>query len=56
MSMMNDHEEDLDDFPAENSEKPAESLVVAYRAESTDQFQRFHLFLMDRRPGSSTRT
>ena len=37
MSMMNDHEEDLDDFPAENKEKPAESMVEAYRAESTDQ-------------------
>ena len=37
MSMMNDYEKDLDDFPAENREKPAESLVGAYRAESTDQ-------------------
>ena len=33
---MNDCEEDLDDFPAENKEKPAESMVGAYRAESTD--------------------
>ena len=37
MSMMNDCEEDLDVFPAENRERPAESLVGAYRAESTDQ-------------------
>ena len=36
--MMNDYEEDLDDFPIENKEKPAESLVGAYRAESTDQY------------------
>ena len=36
--MMNDNEEDLDDFPAENKEKPAESTVGAHRAESTDQF------------------
>ena len=34
---MNDYEEDLDDFPAENTERSAESLVVAYRAASTDQ-------------------
>ena len=33
--MMN---EDLDDFPAESKEKPAESLVRTYRAESTDQY------------------
>ena len=38
MSMMNDYEEDLDDFPAKNKEKPAESMVGAYRAESTDQY------------------
>ena len=38
MSMMNDYEEDLDDFPAENREKLAESVVGAHRAESTDQF------------------
>ena len=37
MSLVNDFEEDLDDFPAENREKPAESVVGAYRAESTDQ-------------------
>ena len=30
MSMMNDYEEDLDDFPTESREKPAESLVGAY--------------------------
>ena len=33
---MNDCEEDLDDFPTENKEKPAESMVGSYRAESTD--------------------
>ena len=38
MSMMNDCEEDLDDFPVENKERPAESGVGAYRAESTDQW------------------
>ena len=37
MSMMSDNEEEIDDFPAENKEKPAESTVGAYRAESTDQ-------------------
>ena len=30
MSMMNDYEEALDEFPAENKEKPAESMVGAY--------------------------
>ena len=34
--MTSDHEEDLDDVPAENKEKPAESMIGAYRAESTD--------------------
>ena len=38
ISMMSDYGEDLDDFPVENSEKPAESFVGAYRAESTDQW------------------
>ena len=38
MSMMNDHEKDLDDFLAENKDRPAESLVGEYRAESTDQW------------------
>ena len=33
---MNDYEEDLDGFPPENKEKPAESTVGSYRAESTD--------------------
>ena len=36
MSMMKDYEEDLDHFPAENKERPAESVVGAYRAESTE--------------------
>ena len=30
--------EDLDDFPAESKEKPAESLFGTYRVESTDQY------------------
>ena len=38
MSRMNDYEENLDDFPAENNEKTAESMVGACRAESTDQY------------------
>ena len=33
----NGNEEDLDDFPVENQERLAESLVGSYRAESTDQ-------------------
>ena len=39
--MMSDYEVDLDDFPIlsiENSSNKAESLVGAYRAESTDQW------------------
>ena len=35
---MIDYEEDLDDFPAENMNRPAESMVGAYRVESTDQW------------------
>ena len=35
---MNDYEEDLDDFTVEDKDRPAESLVGAYRAESTDQW------------------
>ena len=38
--MMSDYEEDLDDFPtfsAENTDRPAELKVGAYRAETTDQ-------------------
>ena len=38
MSMMNDYEEDLDDFSVENKERPDESLVGAYRVESTEQW------------------
>ena len=38
MSMMSDCEEDLDDFPVENRDRLAESLVGAYRAESTHQW------------------
>ena len=36
MSMMNDYDEDLDGFPPENKEQPAESTIGAYRAEPTD--------------------
>ena len=35
--MMSDHEEDLDDFPTENFNKQADSMVGPLRAESTDQ-------------------
>ena len=35
---MSDREEDLDDFPAGNRDRSSESLVGAYRAESTDQW------------------
>ena len=35
---MSDSEEDLDDFPVENRNKLAESMVGAYRAKSTDQW------------------
>ena len=38
MSMMNNYEEDLDDFPTENKENPAGSMVGTYRAESTDLY------------------
>ena len=33
--MMSDYEEDFDDFPTENSNKTAEAMVGAFRAEST---------------------
>ena len=36
--MMSDCEEDLDDFPSENRDKPAESMVGAYRVQSTDEW------------------
>ena len=42
MPMMSDYEEDLDDFPTfstENISRPYESMVGAYRAESTDQWR-----------------
>ena len=38
--MMSDYEADLNDFPTfseENMNRPAESIVGAYRADSTDQ-------------------
>ena len=38
MPMMSNYVRDLDDFPAENLNRPAESLVGACRAESTDQW------------------
>ena len=61
MSMMNDSEESLDHFPAENKEKPAESMVGVFRAESSDLHvagsgitaKNPPLSLMDRRSGSS---
>ena len=34
--MMSVCEDDLDDFPVKNRDKAAESLIGAYRAESTD--------------------
>ena len=37
--MMSDYEEDVDDFATtENLNRPAESLVGAFRAETTDQW------------------
>ena len=36
--MMSGSEEDFDDFPTENLNKPAESMVGACRAESTDEW------------------
>ena len=59
---MNDYEEDLDDFPAENRaekrenqpnhwlEHVAQSRQINFRQEVGSQ-PRFHLFLMDQRPG-----
>ena len=38
MSLMSNYEENLDDFPVENKDRTAESLVGTYRAESTDQW------------------
>ena len=41
MPLVSDFEEDLDDFPtfsAENINRPAESMVGAFRAETTDQW------------------
>ena len=38
MPTMSDYEQDLDDFPVEFVDRLAESLVGAYRAESTDQW------------------
>ena len=36
--MISDYEEDLDDFPEEDKDRAAESLVGAHGAESTDQW------------------
>ena len=36
--MMSDYEEALDDFPTENTNATAESMVGAFRAQSTDQW------------------
>ena len=35
---MSDYEEDLDDFPTENTNVTAESMIGAYRSKSTDQW------------------
>ena len=57
--MMNDYEEDLEGFPVENKEKPAESVDHIAQSRQVDVQQevesqrRFHLSLMDRRPGLS---
>ena len=60
---MNGHEEDFGDFPSENKEESTESLIGAYRAESTLQLQqevesqqKFHHFLMGLHPGLNTRS
>ena len=42
MPMMSACEEDLDDFPVGNRDRAAESLVGAYRKESTDQWTAGH--------------
>ena len=64
MSMMNDYEEDLDDFPSENRENTAWIAGLEHIAQSrqinvqqeVESQQRLHLFLMDQRPGLSTRS
>ena len=38
MSMMSDYDEDLDDLPVENTDRPAESLVGAYPTKSPPLF------------------
>ena len=64
MSMMNDYEEDLDDFPKLKTEKNrpnhglehiAQSRQINLQQEVESQQQRFHLFLMDQRPGLQVR-
>ena len=35
---MSDYEEDLDDFPLQNINRQAESMVGSHRAESSDQW------------------
>ena len=37
-TLMTDYEEASDDFPTENLNKPAESMVGAFRAQSTDEW------------------
>ena len=61
--MISDYEGDLDDFPVENKDRAAESLVGACRAESTDQWTagsgittKVPPFLMDQGLGLSMRS
>ena len=61
MPMMRDYEEDLDDIPEENKDRTSESLVGAQSRQINGQQEvgsrrRFHHFLMDQRPGLSTRS
>ena len=64
--MKSHYEEDLGDFPTFSAEHiPVDSMVGAYRAESTDQwkaasgmihYEEFHHFLMYQLLGSSMRS
>ena len=50
MSMMNDFEEDLEHFPAENREnRPNHWLEYIAKKQEVESQLRFHLFLMDQR-------
>ena len=63
MLMMNDYEEDLDDFPAENKEKrpnpPFEHISQSRQIHTQQEVEpqrKFHFSLMGRRAGFSTRS